>query len=410
MDTGPYLIELIPILILIVFSAFFSSAETALSSVNKLKLRTMIEQGDKRAIKLDKILNNYSRMISTILIGNNIVNLSASALATEFTIKAFGDKYIGICTGILTMLVLTFGEILPKTVARNNCEKIAFAYTTIIEAIMLILYPLSFVITKVFSMDFENNESIVTETEIKAYIDVGHEDGVIETEEHELIQNIFEFSDTVVRDIMIPRIKMIAVNKNDSYDDIENTFKEYMYTRLPVYEDNIENIIGTINIKEFLFIKDREQFNIDDILRKPNYTFEFKKTSDLLLEMRKNGYNLAFVVSEYGACLGMITLEDLLEEIVGDIKDEFDTDESDSITQISDNLYNVEGSTSISDINEKLGTEFSSDEYGSVAGLIIEELERLPRKDDLVTFENGVEMQVVDVKQNRVTEINIKIP
>ena len=392
------------IIFLVMLSAFFSSAETALSTVNKMKVKTLVEQGNKRAKRLDKILDNYGKMISTILIGNNIVNLTASSLATTLTIELLGNTFIGLGTGILTLTILTFGEIIPKTVAKSYSEKLALMYSFFIHKLMILMTPISCLfdiitnsLSSILNINVNNTETI-TETEIKAYIDVGHEDGIIEAEEHELIQNVFNFSDTVVKDVMIPRIVIIAVDKNSSYYDIENIFKEHMYTRLPVYDKDPDNIVGILNVKDFLFIEDKENFKIESVLRDAHYTFEFKKTSELMQDMRKNGYNLAFVMSEYGACVGMITLEDILEEIVGDIKDEYDEDEGSNITKLADNLYTVDGSMSIIDLNNQLGTDFSSEDYDSIAGIIIENLDRLPLKDDLVTLENGIELRVINVE------------
>lgn len=405
------------VVFLVILSAFFSSAETALSAVNRVKLKTLVEQGNKRAKRLDQILDNYSKMISTILIGNNLVNLTAASLTTTLTIRIAGDTFVGVGTGILTLVILTFGEIIPKTIAKSNSEKLALVYSCIIHKLMWIFTPVSSLfelltksLSKVAGVDIKGNNETITETELKAYIDVGHEDGILESEEHTLIQNVFNFSETVVKDVMTPRVSIVAINRDLAYSEIEETFKEHMYTRLPVYNKDPDNIIGVLNIKDFLFIEDKENFNIESILRDAHYTYEFKKTSELMQDMRKNGYNLAFVMSEYGACVGMITLEDILEEIVGDIKDEYDEDEDDSITKLADNLYTVDGSMSLADVNNQLNTDFSSSDYDSVAGLIIENLNRMPNKDDLVTLDNGVELKVISMEQNRVTEVSIKIP
>lgn len=410
-------VQLITIFILLLLSAFFSSAETALSTISKVRIRAMIEDGNKRAVLVEKVLEHYSKMISSILIGNNIVNISASALMTTFVIDTFGNVYVGIGTGVLTVLVLLFGEIIPKTLAKAYAEPIALSYAFIIDKLMFVLTPVIFIVDKfsgllmgLFHIDPNASHDAITETELKTYVDVSHEGGIIETEEREMIYNVFDFSDAVAKDIMIPRINMITVDKNAAYSELEELFKQYMYTRIPVYEDDQDNMIGMVNIKDFLFIKDKENFSISSILRKAHYTYEFKKTTDLLLEMREETYNVTFVLNEYGACVGMITMEDLLEEIVGDIRDEYDEDEKEKIIKLSDNEYLVEGSMKIDDINDYLDTDMSSEDYDSVAGLMIEKLDRLPENGETVTLDNGTVLQVSEIDQNRVTKLLIQLP
>lgn len=410
-------VQLVTILILLLLSAFFSSAETALSTISTVRVRAMIEDGNKRAVLVDKVLEHYSKMISTILIGNNIVNISASALMTTFVIDTFGNVYVGIGTGILTILVLLFGEIIPKTLAKAHAESIALNYAFIIDKLMFVLTPVIFIVDKfsgllmkLFHVDPNANYNAITETELKTYVDVSHEGGIIESEEREMIYNVFDFSDAVAKDIMIPRINMITVDKDATYSELEELFKQYMYTRIPVYEEDQDNMIGMVNIKDFLFIKDKENFQISSILRKAHYTYEFKKTADLLLEMREETYNVTFVLNEYGACVGMITMEDLLEEIVGDIRDEYDEDEKEKIVKIADNEYLVEGSMNIDDINDYLDTDMSSEDYDSVAGLIIEKLDRLPEEGEAVTLDNGIVLKVSKIDQNRITKLLIKLP
>lgn len=410
-------VQLVTILILILLSGFFSSAETALSSVNRVRLRALIEDGNKRAKLVDKILDNYSKMISTILIGNNIVNLGASSMATTFTMKVFGNAYVAAGTGILTLLVLLCGEILPKTLAKTYAEGISLAYAFIIDKLMWLLTPVIFLvdklsgmIMKVLHIDPNAKMDSMTETELKTYVDVSHEDGVIETEEREIIYNVFDFSDAVAKDIMIPRINMVTVDKNATYQELAELFKEYMYTRIPVYEDDQDNMIGLINIKDFLFIEDKENFQLSSILRKAHYTYEYKKSTDLMLEMREKSCNVTFVLNEYGACVGMITMEDILEEIVGEIRDEYDDDEKENIVKIAENQYLVEGSMKIDDINDYLGTDMDSEDYDSIAGLMIEHLDRLPEVGECVTLENEIVLRVSETDQNRVTRVLIKLP
>lgn len=418
MDIQPEnIIQLVVVVVLIVLSAFFSSAETALTTVNKVRLKSLEEQGNKSAKRVLQILENHGKMLSTILIGNNIVNIFASSLVTTLALDLFGSFAVGIASGVLTIVVLLFGEITPKTWAMINAEKISLAYSGIIKFLMTILTPVIFIIDKisigimwVLRIDPNKKECAITEHELKTYVDVSHEEGVIESEEREMIYNVFEFSDAVAKDIMIPRIDMVTAPIDCTYKDLIAIFKESMYTRIPVYENDNDNIIGLVNIKDLIGLNNTRDFKIKDVLREAYYTYEFKKTADLLMEMRDCTMNVAFVLNEYGATVGMITMEDLLEEIVGEIRDEYDEDEAELIQEVDDNIYLVEGSLKLDDINDAIGTNFDSEDYDSIGGLIIESLDRLPEDKESVTLENGTILQVDGISQNRITKVLITLP
>ena len=330
MDTDG-VIQLFALLILLFLSGFFSSAETALTTVNRVRLKTLADEGDKRAQTAMKVLDKYGKMLSAILIGNNIVNISASALATTLAIRI--NLAVGIATGILTVVVLLFGEIMPKNLAMVYSENLALGYAGAIAAIMKLLTPAIFIVDKLANGMMKllhidaNKKTAMTENELRTYVEVSHEDGVIESEEREMIYNVFDFSDAVAKDVMIPRIDMATISEDAHYDEVMELFKECMYTRIPVYSGDKDNMIGLINIKDFILVEDREAFQISGIMRQAHYTYEFKKTADLLVEMREKRVNVSFVLNEYGATVGMITMEDLLEEIVGEIRDEYDEDE-----------------------------------------------------------------------------------
>lgn len=415
MDTSG-VIQLIILVILLFLSAFFSSAETAFSTVNRVRIRSLEEEGNKKASTVLKILDNYGKMLSTILIGNNIVNISASSLMTSLIIRIWGNAYVGVATGILTVLVLIFGEITPKNWAKSNCDKISLAYCKIIYGLMKILTPVIFIvdllargIMKILRID-PDKKDIMTENELKTYVDVSHEDGVIESEEREMIYNVFDFSDSQAKDVMIPRINMVTVSEDATYEELLEVFRESMYTRIPVYKDDQDNIIGLVNIKDFILTSDKDNFRISDIIREAYYTYEFKKTSDLMFEMREKTYNVAFVLNEYGATVGMITLEDLLEEIVGEIRDEYDTDEEELIQEIEENIFLVEGSMKLDDINNALDTDLESEDYDSIGGIIIESLDRLPEDGEEVTLENGILLKVEGIEQNRILKVQMTLP
>ncbi len=416
MDTSG-VIQLISLLLLLILSGFFSSAETALTTVNKVRIRSLVDEGNKRAATTQKILDRYSKMLSTILIGNNIVNISASSLATTLAIKLWGNFAVGIATGVLTLLVLLFGEIIPKNLAMLYSEKISLSYCNIIYFLMNVFTPiiymidgLSALIMKLLHIDPNKKMSIMTESELKTYVDVSHEDGVIESEEREIIYNVFDFSDAVAKDVMIPRIDMVTVSLDTDYKDLLKVFRESMYTRIPVYEEDKDNVIGLVNIKDFILVTDEAHFRIKDIIREAHYTYEFKKTADLMMEMREKTTNVAFVLNEYGSTVGMITLEDLLEEIVGEIRDEYDEDEEEYIQELDDNIYLVEGGMKLDDINDALDIALESEDYDSLGGLMIEKLDRLPEENEEIELESGIRLKAQGIVHNRITKVLLTVP
>ncbi len=407
-------IQLIILIVFIGLSAFFSSAETALSAVSAIKIRSMVEEKRRNARTLEKVVSHYGKMLSTILIGNNIVNISASALATTLTIRLFGDYAIGYATGLLTLLILLFGEIVPKNAAKIRAESLSLFYAPIIAALMWILTPVIWIVDHIAKAIMwvlrinPNEKSVITEAELRTYVDVSHEDGVIESDEKTMINNVFDFSDALVKEIMIPNIDMVCVEKNASFDEVLDIFRGCMYTRLPVYEAERDDIIGLVNIKDFILVEDKKGFKIEQIMRSGYYTYEYKNTSDLLLELRQSGLSIAFVISEYGACVGMVTLEDLLEEIVGEIRDEFDEEEKESIKKVEKNAYIIDGSRKIDDVNDALSLDLDSEDYDSIAGLVLEKLDRMPIEGDEVILDNGIKLRVNEVENNRITKVRLE--
>jgi putative hemolysin-related protein len=402
------------VIILLSASAFFSSAETALMTSNKLKMRNLAENGDKRAAKVLKVTENTDKMLSAILIGNNIVNLTASSISTALTLKIFGSKLVGIATGILTFLILVFGEITPKNVASKNAENMALSYIGVISFLVTLLTPVIFIVNTVakfvisiFNKNGDDNNA-VTEEELRAMVEYSHEEGVIENEEKKMIVNVVDFGDTVAGDIMVPRVDMVMVDEKSSYEEILQVFREERYTRIPVYEETPDNVIGILNVKDFLLIEDKENFIMKELLREPLYTYEYKKTSALMMDMRKTGANIVIVLDEYGITAGLITLEDMLEEIVGEIRDEFDADEDEGITKVSDLEYLIDGSTNLDDINDRIGLSLSSEEYESIGGLIMEKLGRLPVEGEIINFDNIV-LTVKKMDHARIEKVCLKL-
>ena len=409
-------IQLLVLVVLLSLSAFFSSSETALTTVNKIRVRSLAESGDQRAIILTKVIEEQGKMLSAILIGNNLVNLSASSLMTTLTIKLLGSKAVGIATGILTLLILVFGEITPKTLSTISAEKISLKNAKIIYTFMRALTPVIFVVNKMslgvltlMHVDPNAKHDVITEDELRTIVDVGHEEGVIESEERKMINNVFDFGDSLAKDIMVPRIDMVFVDVNATYDEVIELYREERYTRIPVYEDTTDNVIGIINVKDLFFYEDaRDKFDVTTIMREPYFTYEYKKISELFFEMKKESIPMAVVLDEYGATAGILTLEDLIEEIVGEIRDEYDTNEEDEITKIDDENFILLGIAKLDDINDELGIDLESEDYDSIAGHIINLLDHFPKAGETVQ-DKYAEYRVLEATNNRIDKVKVHL-
>lgn len=414
--------QLIILFVLLLLSAFFSSAETALTTVNRIRMQNLADENVKGAKTVCKLIEDPTKLLSAILIGNNIVNLSASSLATTTAVNICKKLGVsdsatvgaGIATFVLTILVLIFGEITPKSLATMHAEKISLAYGGIIYYITQILTPVIFVINKLayglltlLKVDPNYKGLTITENELRTIVDVSHKEGVLESEERKMITNVVDFGDSLAKDVMVPRIDMAFVDIDLSYDELVKVFSEDKFSRMPVIDGSSDNVVGIINLKDVFFYQgSKESFNIKQLLREPYFTYEFKKTSELLIEMRKASRSIAIVLDEYGATAGLITLEDLLEEIVGEIRDEYDGDEEDSIKQISPTEYIADGSTKLDEINEIIGSKLESDDYDSIAGHIINLLEHLPEEGETIV-DNHIKYTVQSVDKNRIDKIHI---
>jgi CBS domain containing-hemolysin-like protein len=409
-------IQLIILLILLLLSAFFSSAETALTTVNKIRIRTLVDEGSKRARKVLAITEDSGKMLSAILIGNNIVNLSAASLTTSLA-YSFGGSMVAAASGILTVLILLFGEITPKTMATIHSEKMALLYAPVISIFMKIMTPFIFIINGLsigilflLRVDPNARQTAMTETELRTIVDVSHEDGVIESDEREMINNVFDLGDARAKDVMVPRVHVTFADINSTYNELIGIFREDKYTRLPVFRDTTDNVVGTINMKDLLLYDNTKGFHIEDILREAYFTYEYKSISELLVEMRQASFNIAIVLDEYGETAGLITLEDILEEIVGEIHDEYDENEEDFIQEIDEREYIVEGSINLDDLNDRLDLDLNSDEYDSLGGFIIERLDRLPETGDTLDTEDGIHMVVEKLDKNRIELVHLYLP
>lgn len=409
--------QIIILLVLLALSAFFSSNETALMSVNRIRLRSLADEGNKRAaMALDILENQTPKLLSAILIGNNIVNISASSLATTLA-YSFGGYMVSIVTLILTVLILIFGEITPKNYATINSEKITLRYIPVFKFLMTIMTPVIFIITlfsrgvmRLMRVDPDAANNAMTEEELRTIVDVSHEDGVIESDEKEMIYNVFDLGDATAKDIMVPRVHVTFADVASTYDELIDIFREDKFTRLPVYKDSQNNIVGIINMKDLLLYDKDTEFVIDNFLRKPHFTYERKSISDLLVEMKDSTFNIAIVLDEYGDMAGLITLEDILEEIVGEIHDEYDEKEDELVQKINDREYIIEGSMHLDDVNDHLHTELDSEDYDSLGGFIIEHLDRLPVAGDEVITDEGIRLIVEKLDKNRIEQVHVYLP
>ncbi len=412
-DLGIKILELI---ILLALSGFFSSAETSMISVSKIRLRTLSEEGNKRADLVLKILDQQSKMLSAILIGNNLVNTSAASIASLIA-YSFGGAAVSIATFIITFLILVFGEITPKTWATKKAESLSLAYAPIIMLIMNVLTPViwfvnlfSNLLLNLLGVKSSDKNPSMTESELRTIMDVSHEAGVIEEDEKDMMNNVVDLGDAKAKEVMVPRVHVVMAESTSTYQDLLNIFREEQFTRIPIYEDKIDNIVGLVNMKDLLLYDDLTHFNIKDILRKPYFTYENKKVSELLVEMKQSTFNLAIVMDEYGELAGIITLEDIIEEIVGDVHDEYDEHEENNIRQLSKNVYDVKGYLSLHDLNDALDLELDSEDFDSIGGLVIDALGRLPQAGDETTLHNGIKIRVLSIEKNRIEEVRLILP
>lgn len=414
------------LIVLVALSAFFSSAETALTTVNIHRMRALAEDGNKRAERVLKLKEDSQKLLSTILIGNNIVNLSASSMATTFTIDLLTKAGVsnaasigsGVSTGVMTFLVLVFGEISPKTAATIHAEKLSLLYVDVIHLLSIIFTPIAFVIEgfsggflKLLGVDRNQAATSMTERELRTIVDVSHEEGVLENEEHEFINNVIDFGDALVKDVMMPKVDIAFGALDNTYEELADIFLEEQYSRLPIYEESKDNVVGILYLKDLYFYRVRykdEAFDVRKVMREPFFTFEHQRISVLMQEMRKKEVSFAIVLDEYGETAGLITLEDILEEIVGDMRDEYDQDERDSIVWIGNGQYEVEGSVKLDDLNDVLGTELESEDYNSVGGYIIELLDDIPEVGE-VAVKDGISYEVLSLDKNRVDKVLIRM-
>lgn len=418
MDTDSSMV--IVLVVLLALSAIFSSAETAFLSTNKIRLRNLQEDGEKKAGLVLDLLENQNRLISTLLVGNNIVNISSSALATKMATDYFGDAGVGIATGIMTLLVLVFGEVVPKNLAAAHAEGWAMFVAPFIKLVSVILTPLVFLLTKLsdtvvrFSKKNEEEDPTITEDEFKILVNVGQEEGVFDESETEMINSIMEFDETYVKAIMVPRIDIVAVDVDDSINDALRLIIDGGHSRIPAYEESIDNIVGILYAKDIFehLNANFDELKVKELIRDAYYIPETKKVSDLLNELRLKKVHMAIILDEYGGTNGLVTIEDLIEEIIGDIQDEYDVEE-DLIVMHSDNQLVADARAPIGDVEEAFDMELDEEiledsEADTIGGLAFEHLGGIPEVNDEVTVGRFL-IRIINVSGRRITKVEVTL-
>lgn len=417
MDTSTY-VQLALLIVLILLSGFFSASETSLMSLSKIRLKHMVESEVKNAKTIEKMLSTPNNMLGAILLGNNAVNIGASSVATALAISIFGNSGIGFSTFIMTILILIFGEITPKSLAMQYTEKFALFVAPIISALASIFSPLVYVLTKITNLFIrllggqpDDKKPFITPEELRTIVDVSSQEGILENEEKEMIYNIFEFGDLRVRDVMIQRMDVLAISKESSYDEVLEVFNEKKFSRLPVYDDTIDNIVGIIYAKDLFFnnisgVDITLDFKVEDYMRDPLVTFEFIRISDFFKQMQGDRSHIAIVLDEYGGVAGLVTMEDIVESIFGDINDEFDEFDDSDVEVIKEDEYVVNGNIKLDELNDLIGTDFESEEFESFGGFIIGILGRLPKNSEIVHY-YSYKFIVEQVSKNRIIKVRI---
>ncbi len=410
------IVMIIVLLFLLVLSGLFSMSETSFMSLSKIKVRTLAEEGNKKAKRVMNLLEDQDRLLSTILVGNNLVNIGASSLTTSFVISLLGNEGIGvgIATGICTLAILLFGEITPKSIATKNAESVAFFVSGFIQLLNIIFTPVVYILNVISGFfihliggDKDNGPSM-TEEDLKTIVNVSHEEGVLEEEEKEMIHNVFEFGDTDIEEIMTPRIHVESVSDDISYDELMEVVRASQFSRIPVHSESYDEIIGVLHIKDLL-IKDidKESFDVKNFMRESFVVYEFNNISDVFESMRKEHVSLAIVLDEYGVMSGLVTMEDIVEEIVGEIDDEYDQEEF-SITDLGHDIFLVDGSLDIDEVNEVCGTDFDCDDFESIGGLVLGECNGSPELNQVLKINQSL-LTIKEIDKNRIVTLQLEL-
>lgn len=402
-------------LICVLLSAFFSSSEVALISITRAKVRTLVNEKRPGADALAHLKESPNTLLTTILIGNNIVNISAAAIATWIAIQLFGDVGVGIATGVVVITLLVFGEITPKVYAARASERFALAVARPLLYLSYLFSPVTWVVDRVsrtLQLHPPEAEASVTEEEIKEWIDVGTEEGTIEEEEQDMLYSVLEFGDTTAREIMTPRVDVTVMEDTVSFEEAVRIFNDTGFSRIPVYHDKTDNITGILNVKDVFsaMVSPRKEM-ITEIMYDPYFVPETKKIDDLLKELRVRRVQIAVVIDEYSSFVGIVTVEDILEELVGDIQDETDTEEA-KIQKLGEGLYVVDAQVWVEELNEQLGVSLPvAGSYETIGGLLIDRLGHIPQHPgEKAEIEAGrITLVVMQMHGRRIVKIKMII-
>lgn len=408
------MINIILIILLVAFSAMFSSCETAFSTVNKMRLKNNADQGSAKAAKALRLAESFDNSLTTILIGNNIVNIASTSISTVLFTDLFGAKGVGIATVVMTVVVLIFGEILPKTFAKENSEKCAYFFAGPLSALIVLFTPLSFIfsaIKNIVSKLYASSEKTpsVTEDELKCIIDEIEEEGVLEESESDLVRSALDFDETIVSEILTPRVKIVGVEINSSIEEIKNVFLTEMYSRLPVYEKNIDNIVGIITQKDFFKMISENRSDIQNIIQDVVFISEFKLINDALHEMQRSKTHMSVIIDQYGGTKGIITMEDIIEELVGEIYDEND-EITPLMTKINDDVYEASGELTVTEMLETLGypENYIATNANTVSGWIMELTGHIPDQGELIQ-NDCFQIHITEMNGKKISKIQITL-
>ena len=410
------IVELLAIaVVLLILSSLFSMSESAFLSVNKLRIRFLRRKKVKKAIRVGKLLDKQDELINTILIGNNIVNISISSILTKISLELFGSAGVAAATFVVTLLLLIFGEITPKTLGSKFPEKIAFGLSGFLTFWKIVLHPLVFIFTKISNLakiltgaKNTKNQKSFTEEEIKTFIEVGEEEGTVEKDEKEMLHKVFKFTDLEAKDIMQPRTKMITVDINAKYNDIIELSQKTHLSHFPVINSNIDDICGILHLKDVIpFFNNQENFSVRNVMKKPLFIPETKKMSSIQEAIRESNQSIAIVLDEYSGTAGLLTIDDISSEIFGTLSDEYDFIQAAEIEEKSATSFTLKGNARLVDINEKLKISLNSEVNETINGWICEQLDALPEIGNKISF-SGWTFTVAEVSKNMATKICVE--
>ena len=410
------IVELLAIaVVLLILSSLFSMSESAFLSVNKLRIRFLRRKKVKKAIRVGKLLDKQDELINTILIGNNIVNISISSILTKISLELFGSAGVAAATFVVTLLLLIFGEITPKTLGSKFPEKIAFGLSGFLTFWKIVLHPLVFIFTKISNLakiltgaKNTKNQKSFTEEEIKTFIEVGEEEGTVEKDEKEMLHKVFKFTDLEAKDIMQPRTKMITVDINAKYNDIIELSQKTHLSHFPVINSNIDDICGILHLKDVIpFFNNQENFSVRTVMKKPLFIPETKKMSSIQEAIRESNQSIAIVLDEYSGTAGLLTIDDISSEIFGTLSDEYDFIQAAEIEEKSATSFTLKGNARLVDINEKLKISLNSEVNETINGWICEQLDALPEIGNKISF-SGWTFTVAEVSKNMATKICVE--